>query len=348
MPIIQPEPLADLCQHIFEAAGAPPDISAYVTKCLVETNLMGHDSHGVLRVIQYIERINAGKLIPDARPQIKKRFGATAVVDGQNGFGQIAAQDTAEVTRDLGLEHGISCVTLGRTNHIGRLGEYGQIIASDNTQIGIVFTSGTMFQGWVAPFGGRERVFGTNPMAWAVPRGNDQPPILLDFATAAIAQGKAMVARSEGKRLAEGLILDKDGQPSTDPNDLMAGGLLKAFGEHKGSGLAMMMEILPNLLSGEAPTSSSQFKQSNPTMMMAISIEAFTTTDRFMTLVNQLVEKIKSVTTIDGVDEVLLPGEPERISIAKRQVEGIPLPDPVWNDLMALAETYGIEGNWLN
>ena len=169
---IHAQPLEQLTRNIFAAAGAPADIAAVVAESLVTTNLFGHDSHGVLRVKQYVSMIRAGMIKPAERPRVRKRFGATAMVTNGYGFGQIGARFAAELAIDLGRQLGIAAVSLGQTTHIGRLGEYTQMIAAAGL-IGIGFTSGTMFSGWVAPYGGREKVFSTNPMSFAVPCGGD-------------------------------------------------------------------------------------------------------------------------------------------------------------------------------
>ncbi|HLV33869.1 MAG TPA: Ldh family oxidoreductase [Spirillospora sp.] len=339
MPNIEAQALTDFCSAIFEAAGAPDDIAATVARSLVQTNLMGHDSHGVIRVKSYIDQVRKGTIRPDARPQIERRFGATGVVNCQWGFGQIGARFGAEVARDLGLEHGIGCVSLSQVNHIGRLGEYADIIARGGL-VAIVLTSGTFVKVSVTPYGGREPIFGTNPMAWAVPCGDE--PLLLDFATAAVANGKIMVALSKGESFPPGMLLDKDGNPTTDPATFQLGGMLLPFGTYKGSGLALMMEIIPTILAGFAPLSSPEFVSGNPTLMIAVSVEAFTTRERFSRLVDELKARVKQVPPAAGFDEVLLPGEKEARSMAERLEHGVPLPDSVWQDLTSLASEYGV------
>ena len=270
---IYARPLENLCRDIFVAVGTPTDIALAVAQSLVTTNLLGHDSHGALRVKQYVTMIGDGMIKPGGRPRIKKRFGATAVITGDYGFGQIGARRAAELAIEMGREHGIAAVSLGQTTHVGRLGEYTGMIAAAGL-IGIGFTSGTMYRGWVTPYGGRERVFGTNPMSFAVP-GTDGDALLLDFATAAIAHGKVVLARAKGVPLPTGMMLDKDGRQTTDASILDDGAILLAMGAHKGSGLALMMEIIPTLLAGHRPISSQDFKYGNPTLLLALSPSAF-------------------------------------------------------------------------
>ncbi len=339
--ITQAKPLKDLCQALFSAAGAPADIAAVVADSLVTTNLFGHDSHGVLRVKQYIEMIRDGRLRPASRPRVKKRFGATAMVGNGYGFGQLGARFSAELALELGHEHGIGAVSLGRTAHIGRLGEYTAMIAAAGL-IGIGFAGGTMYSGWVTPYGGRERLFSTNPLSFAVP-GDAGESLLLDFATASIAHGKLLLAQAKGAPVPIGMMLDKFGKPSTDASLVDDGAVLLAMGAHKGSGLSLMMEIIPNLLAGARPISSPQFRAGNPTLLLALLPAAFDEAADFAVHVEALKRRVKAVAPAEGFDEVLLPGEPEARSYAERTESGIPLPDRVWADLRQLAAELDVE-----
>lgn len=337
---MQAEWLQRLCRGIFEGAGAPKDIASAVAESLVMTNLFGHDSHGVLRVKQYVSMIGDGMIKPSARPRVKRRFGATAMVTGGYGFGQIGARFAAELASELGQQHGISAVSLGQATHIGRLGEYTGMIAAEGL-IGICFTSGTMFRGWVTPYGGRERVFGTNPMSFAVP-SEGEGTLLLDFATAGVAHGKIVLARAKGTPVPTGMMLDKHGRPTTDASILDDGAVLLPMGAHKGSGLAMMMEIIPTLLAGHRPITSAQFHFGNPTLMMALDPRAFDQDTDFRQHVGALMGRVKEVSPAEGFAEVLLPGEPEARSYRDRAKNGIPLPDAVWDDLRGLAQDLGL------
>jgi uncharacterized oxidoreductase len=177
-------------------------------------------------------------------------------------------------------------------------------------------------------------------MAWAVPTGGD--PLLLDFATAAAANGKITVALSKGEPFSEGMLLDKNGKPTTNPADFFDGGMLLPFGTYKGSGLAIMMEIIPTLLAGFAPVSSPEFHPGNPTLIMALQVEAFTELERFERLTRELLARVKIVPPAADFDEVLLPGDKEARSMVERTRDGIPLPDKVWQDLTGLAAEFAV------
>ena len=266
--------------------------------------------------------MRAGMIKPAARPRIRKRFGATAMVTNGYGFGQVGARYAAELAVALGREQGIAAVSLGQTTHIGRLGEYTQMIAAAGL-IGIGFTSGSMYSGWVAPYGGREKVFSTNPMSFAVPCAGEGT-LLLDFATSAMAHGKVLHARAKGEPLPQGMMLDKNGKPSTDASIVDEGAVLLAMGAYKGSGLSMMMEIVPTLLAGKRPIVSPDFHYGNPTLLLALSPEAFDEDTDFAAQVEALKRHVKSVQPAEGFDEVLLPGEPEARAYARRSASGIP------------------------
>lgn len=334
--------LTDLICSIFVAAGTPDDIARYVAESLVTTNLTGHDSHGIIRVRGYIAQIRNGSIKPDAQPIIERQMGAIAVLDGRWGFGQVTARAGAALAQEIAAQQGIGCVALSNTNHIGRLGEYAEMIARAG-MVSIVMTSGTMSNPSVTPYGGAQAVFGTNPMAWGVPVGQGQPPLLLDYATAAVANGKIKVALDKGEPFPEGMLLDKDGFATTNPADFYNGGMLLPFGTYKGYGLNLMMEIVPVLLAGFAPIISPNFKPGNPTLMLAFNVEAFTPRESFEHEAAALLRHIKQVRPAAGYDEVLLPGEKEARTMAERLENGIPLPEKTWGDLCLAAEEYGLD-----
>jgi len=338
--IIHAEPLQGLARDIFRAAGTPADIAAVVAESLVTTNLLGHDSHGVLRVKQYIAMIRKGMIQPAQRPRLRKSFGAVAMVTLSYGFGQVGARFAAEQAIEMAREQGIAAVSLGQSAHVGRLGEFTAMIAEQGL-IGIGFAGGGFSHGFVAPYGGRERLFSTNPMSFAVPCGDDGT-LLLDFATSGIAHGKVMLAQSKGAPLPRGMLLDKAGRPTTAASELDAGGALLPMGAHKGSGLSMMMEIIPNLLAGDRPMSSPEFHYGNPALFMALLPDAFDEETDFSAQVAALKARVKAVKPAAGVDEVLAPGEPEARSYAARVKSGIPLPNSVWADLCGLADELGV------
>ena len=339
MPTFHANVLIDFVRALAVAADTPEDIAQYVAESLVSANMLGHDSHGVIRTKYYMRDIQREGLLPDERPEIAKQTGATAVIDCRRGWGQIGARYGAEVARDLAREHGIGCVALSECNHIGRLGPYAEWLAGEG-QVGIVLT-GIPGKG-TTPYGGREAIFGTNPMAWAVPTSDG--PMVLDFATSAVAAGKLMVAADEGKPVPPGWLLDKDGNPTTDPHALWArAGCCLPFGGYKGYGLNLMVGIIPIILAGSAPTFSEEARPGNPTIILALSIEAFTDYDRYIRLTDELRQRVRLVEPAVGFDEVLLPGDLEARSLAARTRDGIPLADRTWEELgSSWAQEWGV------
>jgi LDH2 family malate/lactate/ureidoglycolate dehydrogenase len=345
MPTIKAPSLIDICQNLFVAAGAAVDKAGIVAGSLVKSNLLGHDSHGVQLVPGYLERVRAGKINLSARPKVERQTGAIVTVDGDWGFGQINARFGVDRAIELADQFGLGCVSLTRTNHIGRLGEYAQMLAEAGL-VGLVMTGISNHPGIVAPYGGRDRTFGTNPMAWSLPVDRARPPLVLDFATAGVAYGKVAVAHSKGVSVPAGMLLDQAGQPTVDPAALFDGGVLLPFGAHKGSGLLMMVELLTNGLAGLADRQANDGQFGNPTLMMAWSIEAFLPKHEFATYVEGLLQRIKASQPAAGFDEVLLPGEPEIRIQSERERDGIPIPDTTWQKLADLAEALevSIEG----
>ena len=341
MPSIQAPSLTVLCQNLFAAVGASTETAGIVAQSLVKSNLLGHDSHGVQLVPGYLERIKDGKTDPHAQPTVARQRGAILSVDGGWGFGQINARFGVKQAINLTEQFGLGCVSLTRTNHIGRLGEYAQMLAEAGL-VGMVMTGISGHPGAVAPYGGRDRIFGTNPMAWSLPIDNARPPLVLDFATSGVAFGKVAVARSKGVNVPEGMLLDQDGRPTVNPADLFDGGVLLPFGAHKGSGLLLMVELLTNGLAGFADAKIGEGKFGNPTIIMAWSIEAFLPRDDFAAYVEGMLQRIKESQPAAGFDEVLLPGEPEARTHAERAWNGIPIPEQTWQKLLELASGLGV------
>jgi uncharacterized oxidoreductase len=245
----------------------------------------------------------------------------------------------ASVTIDIAQPAGIAATVVDRCNHIGRLGEYAETIAQAD-MIGIaVCNAGAI----VAPYGGRARILGTNPLAIAAPRRTGEEPLLVDFATAGVAEGKLRVARANGQQVAPGLLLDAEGRPSQDPQSFYDGGVLLPFGGHKGYGLSMMIELLGGVLSGIAPSATSAYHGGNGTLLMALNVGAFTPFERYRDEVEELCAAIKASPPAEGFDEVLLPGEPERRARALRSEQGVSLADQTWNEITKLAAELGVE-----
>lgn len=337
MPTIDYPTLSRVTQAIIEAAGTPPAAAQAVCESLVGANLMGHDSHGVLRLPQYIDLVRHRSVDPLVEPRVAAQHGATAQVDGGFGWGQPAARLATHTAIALAAEHGVGAVTVVNCNHIGRVGEYVELIAAAG-MIGIALCNAGPA---VAPYGGYQRIMGTNPFAWAAPGGPGQPPLVLDFATSGVAEGKLRVARSKGLPVAEGLVVDAAGHPSTDPADFYAGGALQTFGLHKGSGMSVMIELMARGLCGADPTQSHPIGQNGP-LFLALNIPSLAPAEQFLGAAGRLREQVAGSPPIAGFDEVLLPGDPERRAREQRLAQGIPIPEPIWDQITALAAEWRV------
>jgi LDH2 family malate/lactate/ureidoglycolate dehydrogenase len=339
MQIKRAQELQALGIAIFRAAGATKENAEGVMSSLISANLVGHDSHGVMRIPSYVEDIHNGRLIPTATPRITHETPATAIVDGASTFGQLGARLTAQTAVRKARAVGLGCAALYRANHTGRIGEWAELGASQG-MITLATASGA-FVRLVAPFGGRGRALGTNPIAWAVPRPGGKPPILLDFATSAAAQGKLMLARAKHEPVPQGWILDTEGRPTTDVEDYFAGGVLLPFAAHKGYALSVIVELMAVTLSGG--DSVAKTERGSCLFVACFDPGAFRPTDLFGESVERIAGRLKAVEPAAGFEEVLLPGEPEARARDQRLREGIPLPDDTWNAICALAREQGVQ-----
>ena len=341
MRVVSAEVLRQFTARVLGVHGATSEAAEVVAAALVKASLLGHDSHGVLRIGRYVDKIRHGSLQPAAQPVILQRQGATAVVDGQDGFGQVSAKFGAQVAIELAQTHGVGAVALSRTNHIGRLGDWAEQIAAAG-QIALVFASGAGPGGSVAAHGGGERIFGTNPLAWAVPVPPGHPPLVADFSTAAIPEGKVAMAQARGEHLPEGVLIDSAGRPTTDPAEYYRGGALLPFGGHKGYSLVLLIEIMASLLARSVPASSPELRPGNPTLLVALQVDAFAARAEYDRHIAALLHRVQTSRPAPGVDHVWLPHELELAIAAQRERDGIPIPDALWAELMQLGHSSAV------
>ncbi|MFD0974119.1 Ldh family oxidoreductase [Plantactinospora endophytica] len=328
--------LVEIAARVLATAGSPEPAARAVGSSLVESDLVGHDSHGVRRLVPYVDAVHSGMIDPSADPVLRRRHRATAVVDGRRGFGQLAARLAVTEARQLADEYGVGVVTIGNCNHIGRLGEYVQLLAEAG-MVGLAFCN---INPTVAPYGGRERRLGTNPFAWSAPRAEGRPPVVVDFATSAIAEGKLALSLARRERVGTGLLVDADGRGSTDPHDFYTGGALLPFGQHKGYGLSVMIEIVGGLLSGAGVSSLPGYDNTNGTVLVAVDIGTFLPVAEFRTrsegFCRLLGDTAPAVDGDPGPDGVLVPGEKEALTRAARISDGVPLAPSTWRELAEL------------
>jgi LDH2 family malate/lactate/ureidoglycolate dehydrogenase len=322
---------------VLRALGASDETAALVATSLVLSNLVGHDSHGIVRLLQYSDWVKSGQIRPEGQPRVVPGLGAVAKVDGGWGFGQPAAQLATKLISELAATHGVSVVALTSCNHIGRLGEYVATIAG----------AGQMGMAWcnagpaVAPFGGTGRVMGTNPFAWAVPRREGL--VVLDFATSKVAEGKLKIAMAEGRGAPPGSIVDSSGQPSTDPADFYAGGALLPFGDHKGSGMSMLIELTAGLMSHMGTASDPGFLGGNGTLLMALDITLFTDLESYFEQAETFRREAKRIGGGPQQADILFPGEAEDRALEARRSGGVVVPAEIRRQITVLADDLGVD-----
>lgn len=340
MPIIQAPVLADFISRLFQGAGAPEAKARLVANSLVESNLAGHDSHGVIRAHWYLRNIKDGTIKPAAEPVVVKDTPTISTVDAQYSFGHVAAHFAMEITIKKAKVGGLAATGIFNCRHIGRVGEWVEMAAQQNL-IGLAFCDVTRGAPIVAPYGSVTSLLSTNPFAAAVPL-EGQPPMVLDFATSVVAEGKVRVAFDAGKAIPEGWVLRADGQPTTNPKDLYEEGMLLPAAGHKGYGLAMLMEFLGSALVGQGDITGKTSHRVNGVLFIALAIEPFRPLADFLADSATLYQQVKAVPPVEGVEAVLIPGEPERQSAARRRVEGIPLAEQTWAHLLEAAAELGV------
>lgn len=346
MPIIQAESLEALGRQMFEAAGASPAEAQTVVSSLVQANLAGLDSHGVIRIPQYLGMVRQGLMKFGQPVEVVRETATTAVLNGNWGPGQICAQRATELALDKARQWGLGAVGLQQSSHVGRLGEYVLRLAREGF-LGLAAVNNHGAARHTAPFGGIQGRLATNPIAFAAP-ANGHPPFVLDITTSVVAEGKIRVLRNKGQQLPEGWILDGQGRPTTDPNDFYGvprGVLLPLGGEvgYKGFGLGLMVELLAGALSGAGCSREGPTHPGNALFVLAIAIDAFVDRHVFEQQVADFFAYVKSSPLQEGFAEILIPGEPEVRMEQRRRAEGIPIDDETWRQIQETAAALGIE-----
>lgn len=344
--IITAHDLTALATAILSHAGGAPDAARKIATRLVGANLTGHDSHGVGMIPAYVEGIKAGELHPDAAAELVRDNGPFLLVDGQQGFGHIIAEQAMEMAIARARTSQFAVLSLRNSFHLGRLGDWGAM-AAEAGFICIIYANVQTPKPLVAPFGGSDGRFVTNPYCTAIPATEKTPMFLLDMATSTIAKGKARVAYLSGKQVPEGSLIDAQGRATTDPAVMFDDplGALTTFGLHKGFGLALLGDILGGSLSGGGaylPERQVPSRILNHMMAILIDPDAFGTAEDFATDMDRYAAWVKASPPAPGVEAVQFPGDPERHSAQTRQAEGIPIDPGTWGQLLDAARSVGV------
>ena len=340
---VSPTRLEDICAAILRAAGASGHDARLVADHLVGNDIIGHHSHGVIRLWDYIEAVRRGELMPRARARVVGETPTTARVDGGWTFGQVVATFATGLAIEKARTAGVSVVTVRRVKHIGRLGRYAEQVAAAGL-VSMIFTNGGGHGINQAPFRGTERKLCSNPIAMSVPSGL-AGPFLLDMATSVAAEGKVRVYRARGAPTPAGWILDSDGNPSTDPEDFAEGGALLPLGRaegHKGYALAFMVELLAGVMSGGGVSGDPARSFSNDSMIIVIDPELFVPMAELEERSSMLTEHLKDTRLADESQPVLYPGEPEAEARLANRGRDIELPDPVRQQLVSMLRRFSL------
>ena len=341
------ERLREVGARILVAAGATGEDAALVSDHLVEANLAGHDSHGVGMLPYYVRGIQGGVVHPRAHARIEDRGGAVLAVDGQRGFGQVVAREAIEAGAARAGAMGISLVALRNASHVGRVGAYGEQAAAAGLA-SVHFVNVVGHPAIVAPFRGADARFSTNPVCVTVPPAKGKPAVVLDFATSVSALGKVRVASNRGERVAEGVLIDAEGHPTTDPAVMFQEprGALLAFGLHKGYGLAFACELLAGAMTGGGTLSTVPFEADrigNNMLSFLFDPRRLPGADRLEEEIAAAVEHVKASPPADPALPVLVAGEPEEMARAQRRARGILVERATWEQIREAAASVGVE-----
>lgn len=345
MPIVQADRLTRISAALLKAAGATDEEASAVATGCVNANLAGHDSHGVIAIPTYIDRIKAGHIVPGAEWTIIRESATTTVIDGHWGFGFHVNARAMARTIEKARTANVAACTVFRQSHVGRLAAY-PLMAAREGMIGIAAADSGRSPKHVAPFGGREARLGTNPLAIAVP-SDLEAPFYLDMATSAVAAGKIALAVARGEEIPKGWIIDAEGRHTTDPREYRKGGALLPLGGtegYKGSGLAAMVEVLCGLLTGLGFGVEPTGRHNDGCFMAAFNVAAFRPLNDFKKEVAEFARYLKSTPPSEGSPGVFYPGEIEYLRELERKKHGVEIEDTTWEKLRSLAIGYGLAG----
>ena len=336
--------LAGFVRAIVAATGCGHQEAGEVAAHLLEANLQGHDSHGIMLLPRYVQHVREGKLHPKAVPTPVRQDASLALFEGNMGYGQHVGRIAMGWAIGAAREHGHAVMGLRNVHHIGRVGTYGEQAAAAG-MISVHFVNGVSGPPAVAPFGGSDARLSTNPVCVTVP---GDPPLVLDFATSAIALGKCRIAFNAGRAVPDGSLVDAKGRPTNDPGVLYRDnprGALLSFGAHKGYGLALVCEILAGALLGGATAWRPEMRERgivNSWLAFVLDPARFGDVTRFREELAAVIADVKASPPADPENAVLVAGEKERITKARRLATGVPVDATTWRMLVETARSLGI------
>ncbi len=343
MPNVSAERLEILARALLVAAGTPEADAATIARLSIAANMAGHDSHGIILIPTYIERVKKGHIIADAKWEIVQETPTTTVVDGNWGFGYVVTERAMRHTIAKAKTQNVAATTVYRQGHIGRLASY-PLMAAEEGMIAMITADSGRSPKHVAPFGGAKARLGTNPICFAVP-SDLEGPLFFDMATSAAAAGKIGVAIARGKDVPPGWLIDAEGKPTNDPAALRKGGALLPLGGsegYKGYGLAAIVEIFSGLLTGLGFGVEPTGRHNDGCFIAVFNVAAFRDLAVFKREVRDFAEYLKATPTAAGFDRVYYPGEIEFEREKERRAGGVPIEDATWAALGKLAGELGV------
>lgn len=344
---LDPAKLVDFLAAVYRSAGVPERDAQLMADSMVQADLWGHQSHGVLRAGWYLARLESAAMKPRTAPQFVVDAGAVAVIDGGEGIGQVLAEHAARDAIRRAKLHGIGAVAVRNSNHFGTCMYYTRL----GPAAGCIMLLASNGSPAMAPWGGRKKIVGTNPWSVAAPAGR-RAPLIMDMANTAAARGKIYLARQRREPIPAGWATDAGGRPTTDAQAAIDGIILPMAG-HKGYAIAVVVDMLSGVLSGSAFLSGvhgpyeSQGASGAGHFFIAMDIAAFQPLAEFNSRMERFIEELKSVPLADAVEEVFYPGEIEARNDARNRKDGLLLPPDTLADLEKIAKNFGLAEPWL-
>ena len=341
-PRVNHERLLDFCAAVYEKVGVPAPDARVVADTLVQADLWGHQSHGVLRLGWYRDRIVNKVMNPVTKPEFVVDAGAMALIDGHDGVGQVLTTLATKEAVKRAKAHGIGAVGVRMSNHFGTCMYYTMMGAREGCVMFLTTNGGPA----MAPWGGMKKIIGTNPWSVAAPVGK-RPPFVVDMAATGVARGKIYLARNKNLPIPLGWAINAKGEPTTDPQEAIDG-IILPMAEHKGYAIAAMVDVLSGVLTGSGFLTAvhSPYKTAEKSncghLMIAIDIAKFQPIAQFNARMEEFVAEIKAVPTAKGFDEVFYPGEMEARNDQKNRREGLQFPDDTLADLKRIARECGL------
>ncbi len=342
--VFRTRPLERAIAAIVAAGGSEPREAQLVASNLVLANLTGHDSHGIGMIPRYVAALLEGGLKVNRHPEVKLDGGALLALDGCAGYGQVIGLEAMQLAIGRAKEHGSCVMTLGNSHHLGRIGHWAEMAIAE-ALVSIHFVN-VISHARVAPYGGTDARFGTNPCTIGIPLPGE-PPMVLDFATSAVAQGKMRVAHNKGEQVPPGRLIDDRGRPTTDPRYVVIPpwGALLPFGDYKGYGIAVACELLGGAITGGGTwhyDDHTRMRVYNGMLTILIDPARLGTAEAFAQETRAFLDWLRRSPPAAGIDKVRIAGEPERETKAKRDREGIPVDETTWSEILAAGEKLGV------